>query len=243
MKATYEDHLGTDLTVVNAARVSFAKRSKNISDADRSLIRYLALGMSYKGYEALLERLTHPQDIATVKLILRQLSADPHWAPFAHPQISMHMKAPLAIRTQCFKHKIGFVESEVSRRYVDDPPEMFVPVLRQRAANKKQGSLNQPPEHLDKCDALVEMSYNAAMWAYRELIRRGVCPEQARLVLPTGTYTEWIWTGSLASWARFVRQRTSDHAQLEIAQLAQQCSEIIRPLFPVSWAALMGEDV
>ena len=201
--------MGSDLTVVNAARVSFAKHHAEFeTDADTRLIAYLAKHQ--------------------------------HWTPFAHPQVTLHMKAPIFVRTQCFKHKVGFTENEVSRRYVDDAPEFFTPVLRKRAANKKQGSLDEFPAQLDICDALVMQAHDVALATYKALLARDVAPEQARMVLPQSMYTEWYWTGSLASWARFVKQRTHDGAQHETMALAKQCAEIIEPLFPVSWKALVA---
>ncbi len=219
MKATYIDHMGNDLTVVNAARVSFAKESgweanpfdsadTFLSEKDRKLIHYLA---------------THN-----------------HWTPFGHPQVTLHMRAPVFVRTQCFKHKVGFTENEVSRRYVDDAPEFYVPILRKRAENKKQGSLNEFPVDLETCDFVIQQAHTYALLAYEALLERDVAPEQARMVLPQSMYTEWYWTGSLAAWARFVKQRTHDGAQKETSDLARQCAEIIAPLFPVSWEALAG---
>ncbi|CAB4137586.1 THY1 Predicted alternative thymidylate synthase [uncultured Caudovirales phage] len=208
MKATYIDHMGSDLTVVNAARVSFAKHHQEFKPlADTNLIAYLA--------------------------------RHNHWTPFAHPQITLHMKAPIFVRTQCFKHKVGFTENEVSRRYIDSQPEFYIPAeWRKRASDKKQGSSSE----IAMIEAQVgfEGFCGEAVAFYNDLIDSGVAPEQARMVLPQAMYTEWYWTGSLAAWARFVKQRTHTDAQLEIAELAKQCGKIIAPLFPVSWKALVG---
>lgn len=213
LKAEYIDHMGTDLTVVNAARVSFNKQRVEFGDSDAKLITYLA---------------THG-----------------HWTPFAHPQITLSMTAPVSIRTQCFKHKVGFSENEVSRRYVDETPEFFRPVWRQRHDSAKQGSAEEfsEPEALQFRSLYEQTTYHCLL-AYRRMIEGGVCPEQARFVLPQGMVTQWYWTGSLAAFARFYQQRADSHAQKEVQQLAQQVGEIIAPLFPVSWLALtVGEIV
>lgn len=217
------DHMGSDLTVVNAARVSFHKQSRWDNEEDW---------------------LDHDADLRLkdedVKLI-KYLATHRHWTPFAHPQITLRVKAPVFIRTQCFKHKQGFVENEVSRRYVDDDPAFYIPVLRKRNPNAKQGSLNEFPDNLELCDAAVFYAYDRCMEVYKILIGNGVAPEQARMVLPQGMYTEWYWTGSLAAFARFYKQRSDPHAQKEIQDLAEMISNVIQPLFPVSWEALSGK--
>ena len=223
MKATYVDHMGSDLTVVNAARVSFSKQSVWMTKEPTYL----------DTVETVVKELL-PNDVRLIKYLARHN----HWTPFAHPQITLHIKAPIFVRTQCFKHKVGFTENEVSRRYVDEMPEFYAPILRKRAENKKQGSLNEFPADLDTCDFLIGQAHAHARVVYEALLKRDVAPEQARMVLPQSMYTEWYWTGSLASWARFVKQRTHEGAQRETAELAQQCAEIIEPLFPVSWEAL-----
>lgn len=210
----YVDHMGSDLMVVNAARVSFAKESawedaNVLQDKDKKLIAYLAKHQ--------------------------------HWTPFAHPQICLRIKAPISIRTQLFKHKVGFVENEVSRRYVTDEPEFYIPRWRGKPTNgAKQGS-----------DDFIEfddnynynyLGYNSAvehcLSIYHDLLRRGVAPEQARFVLPQGTYTEWFWTGSLAAYARVCKLRSDPHAQWEVREYSTAISTIISELFPESWKVL-----
>lgn len=209
MKVEYIDHMGSDKSVVNAARVSFNKQADNYSQGyNNKLIQYLA---------------THK-----------------HEMPFAHTAITLRVKAPISIRTQCFKHKIGFVENEVSRRYVSDTPELFLPVFRVKpAGNIKQGSGKEHPEN-----QLIQENYHAlaneCIQVYETMINKGVAPEQARFILPQGIMTEWIWTGSLLAYARFYNLRSDSHAQKEIQELAHMVSEIIEPLFPVSWKELTG---
>jgi len=222
MEVEYISHMGDDCLVVNAARVSFKKKVNEFNiDKDEKLIKYLA---EHK-----------------------------HWTPFGHPQICLHMKAPVPIRTQCFKHKVGFCENEVSRRYVDDEPEFFKPdYWRKRAENKKQGSSDEQVVSLiddyllewtgvsnGLIDDYLEEHYRHCDKMYRAMINNGVSPEQARLVLPQSMMTEWYWTGSLAAFARFCNLRLDSHAQKEIQDLAKIVSDIIEPLFPISWKYLV----
>ena len=209
MQVDYVDHMGSDLTVVNAARVSFSKRHETWEDEDERLVSYLA--------------------------------RHGHWTPFGHPQLTLRIKAPVFVRTQCFKHKVGFTENEVSRRYVDEEPEFFFPVLRQRSDSAKQGSKDEFPVNLEGCEGVIQAVNAVAMAAYNKLIEENVAPEQARMVLPQSMYTEWYWTGSLAAYARFYNQRTDPHAQKEIQDLAKMVGNIIEPLFPVSWKALTND--
>lgn len=208
MKVEYVEHHGSDLTVANAARVSFAKHKTEFDEQDAKLIDYLA--------------------------------RHNHWTPFAHPQITLRMKAPVCIRTQCFKHKQGFVENEISRRYVDDKPEFYFPIFRSRPTDgAKQGSRDEFPPNLELCEGIMLQAHRIAEASYNELIKQGVAPEQARMVLPQSMYTEWYWTGSLSAYARFYKQRTDPHAQKEIQELAKMVGVIIEPLYPVSWSALV----
>lgn len=211
LKAEYLDHMGDDLMVVNAARVSFNKSKDIFDQSDEKLISFLA--------------------------------KHGHWTPFSHPQISLRMIAPISIRTQCFKHKVGFSENEISRRYVDDQPEFFSPLWRKRSESAKQGSSDQfpDPEQL-QFKSLYYQICSQSLFIYDRMIKEGVCPEQARFVLPQGMVTQWHWTGSLAAFARFCKQRSDEHAQKEIQELARQVSAIIKPLFPISWKALTKKE-
>jgi thymidylate synthase (FAD) len=201
-------HMGNDLMVVNAARVSFNKKATEMSEKDAKLISYLAKHR--------------------------------HWTPFAHPQITLHIKAPISIRTQLFKHKIGMVENEISRRYVKDEPDYYIPEWRSApSGGAKQGSddfiTDIVIEDYDRAYNRVAMD---AIDAYNLLLKEGVAPEQARFVLPQGVYTEWWWTGSLSAFARIYSQRIDPHAQWEVREYAASISKLIEPLFPVSWKAL-----
>ena len=222
MKVDYIDHMGDDLSVVNAARVSFDKESaldynepKNVGylkEADRKLISYLA---------------THG-----------------HWSPFAHTSVSFRFKAPIFVARQLHKHQVGMTVNEVSRRYVKAAPELWWPEKWRKAAeNVKQGSSDEEYNGgrfsfvLDSAKGRA----NLLLSDYESLINQGMCPEQARMFLPLNVMTEWIWTGSLYAWARVWKQRTYPTAQKE----TQDCVKLIGPtmerLFPVSWAALTKE--
>ena len=218
----YVDHMGSDLTVVNAARVSFANHKEKLEDNDKKLIRYLA--------------------------------EHNHWTPFAHPHITMRIKAPISIRTQFFKHKQGFVENEVSRRYVDIEPEFYHPEFRKRPSKGiKQGS----DGILECVDGGGETSGGFATFPlyrdykhhmkesiklYQDLIIHGVAPEQARFALPQSMYTEWYWSGSLAAFGRFFKLRSDPTSQWEIQQYALNIGNILEELFPISWLQLVNAD-
>jgi thymidylate synthase (FAD) len=201
---TYIDHMGSDKTVVNAARVSFDQVSQD-NEKDVKLISYLA--------------------------------KHNHWSPFAHTSIQLKIKAPIFIARQLVKHQVGGVWNEVSRRYVDFEPEFFIPEkIRGRPVNAKQGSNGEIDSKYinDICDV-----YEFSLEKYNHLISSGVAPEQARMVLPLGTMTDWYWTGSLIFWHRVYKQRADSHAQEEATDIAKEISNIVRPLFPLSWDALI----
>ncbi len=221
MKVEYVDHMGTDLSVVNAARVSFDKES----DWDY---------FEVEGGE--IEKLK-PSDVK----LLKYLSDHNHWTPFAHTAITLRMQAPIPIRTQCFKHKIGFVENEESRRYINSDPTLFVPEsFREKHENKKQGSGGVHPRSDVWTKSYTQFSNNC-IHLYEQMIADGICPEQARFVLPQGVEVQWIWTGNLLSYSRFYNLRTDPHAQKEVQDLAKMVGEVIEPLFPVSWKVLTNE--
>lgn len=212
------DHMGSDISVVNAARVSFAKESNwdydddlKVKEGDQKLIRYLA--------------------------------SHNHWTPFAHAFLSFRIKAPIFVARQLVKHQVGLSWNEVSRRYVDDEPEFYLPAFwRKRPdGNVKQGSGEDYDE--DASDSLssdAEDLSEKALRLYNDYIKYGVAPEQARMVLPQNTMTEWIWSGSLAAFARVVTLRLDPHAQKETQEVAQMINSLIPGEFEHSWKALVG---
>ncbi len=240
MKAEYIDHFGSDLDVVNDAKVSFAKASTEVGEKEIALIHYLARGIPSKEFEELIADLAQEVDIARVKTIVNQLTRTAtHWVPFAHNGIKLKMSAPIPIRVHCFKHKIGFVESEESRRYISSTPELHIPdAFHIRPSNIKQGSSNDISEHSSYYIKRYTHSCKRAISLYEEMINVGIAPEEARYILPQGVIVNWRWTGNLAAYARYYNQRSDPHAQKDDNTLAEQVRSIIEPLFPHSWKAL-----
>lgn len=217
IEVTYIDHMGSDLSVVNAARVSFGKksdwevdkekRSAHLSEKDTKLIKYLA---SHK-----------------------------HMSPFGHAFASFHVKAPLFVARQLVKHQY-LRWNEVSRRYVDDEPEFYTPeVWRGRSENKKQGS--GEPLSSEQLSILgnIEDFHTGMVEFYKEIMNLGVCPEQARMVLPQSMMTEWYWSGSLDAFAGMCNLRLKEDTQYESRLVAQQIDDKMKELFPVSWGELV----
>ena len=225
IEVTYIDQMGSDLSVVNAARVSFGKKSHCedtlwvdmgdwcvdmpvVNDRDAKLINYLA--------------------------------KHGHYSPFGHAFASFHVKAPIFVARQLVKHK--FLRwNEISRRYVDDDPEFYKPdEWRGRSADKKQGS--EGVVDLGQLAEEVEVETGSAAEMYYMLIESGVAPEQARMVLPQSTMTEWYWSGSLDAFASMCVLRLKGDTQYETRLVAQRIGEVMSGLFPVSWKALVHGD-
>ena len=214
IEVTYIDHMGNDLSVVNAARVSFGKKSKLecidmvkgkyvLSNKDQKLINYLA---KYK-----------------------------HKSPFNHSFVTFHVKAPIFVARQIVKHEY-MPWNEISRRYVDDEPEFYQPnEWRGRSEDKKQGSdgvIN------DIRPSVANNMVEDCRQNYNYLLAKGVCPEQARMVLPQSTMTEWYWSGTLYAFAKMCQLRCAKDTQQESREVAMQVSEYMEKIFPVSWNAL-----
>lgn len=230
---TYIDHMGSDLSVVNAARVSFKKYS-TWENVDRLI--------EYPGVEPILK----DKDVR----LIRYLARHKHISPFGHCFASFHVKAPIFVARQLVKHK--FLRwNEVSRRYVDDPPEFYSPEgWRMRSQDKKQGSSEKVLEDKDPEIRLAYDGWGSPEFAvysevlnslYENLIEKGVAPEQARMVLPHSTMTEWIWSGSLDAFADMVRLRSKEDTQFETRKVANIIAYKMSSIFPVSWGALMDE--
>jgi thymidylate synthase (FAD) len=201
------DVFGDDLTVVNAARVSFNKESTTLEPRDEKLITYLA---------------NHG-----------------HNSPFFHPQARFRLKMPIFVAREWFRHTVGFARNEVSRRYVDDAPECWVPeLLRARDANKKQGSKDEAIPDNERIVKEIQNFTSGAISFYEFLLTQGVAPEVARGVLPQSMYTEFIETASLSAYARLCSLRLDPQAQKEIRDYATVVSEIMAAKFPASWKAL-----
>lgn len=209
IKVELLDHMGSDIGVVQAARVSFAKDVDSEFDTvkDGKLINYLA--------------------------------KHDHWTPFAHTALKFRVAAPVPIRTQCFKHKVGMVENEESRRYISTTPEIFIPEFFR---SKPEGSIKQGSGSKHKDSEFWLRNYTKltqdAVDLYMEMVDQDVCPEQARFILPQGAIVNWIWTGNLVSFANFYNKRTDTNAQKEVQVVAELVGTEVERIFPVSWKAL-----
>ena len=206
MKIELIDIMGNDLSVVNAARVSYSKTKKSFDISDEKLIKYLA--------------------------------EHNHWSPFAHASLQFRIKAPIFVARQLVKHQVGLVWNEVSRRYVDFPPELYKPeTWRGRPKNSKQGSDGEI-----KLDQTIEYSMESAMESclitYNTLLEKGVAPEQARMVLPQSMMTEWYWSGTLYAFSRICNLRCKPDTQKETRDVADEINKLCDSKFPRSWKAL-----
>ena len=206
IKIELVDIMGNDLTVVNAARVSYSKTKKSFDISDEKLIKYLA--------------------------------EHNHWSPFAHASLQFRIKAPIFVARQLVKHQIGLTWNEVSRRYVDFPPELYKPdSWRGRPKNSKQGSdgeieLDQTINHN------IETAMESCVILYNTLLQKGVAPEQARMVLPQSMMTEWYWSGTLYAFSRVCNLRCKPDTQKETRDVANEMYKICDEKFPYSWKYL-----
>jgi thymidylate synthase (FAD) len=211
IKVELVDSMGSDLSTVNSARVSFDKQVEAVEARDEKLIKYLA---DHK-----------------------------HMTPFRHNQIQIRCHAPIFLARQLGKHQAGLSWNEVSRRYVDSEPEFFVP---DEWRGRPDGSIKQGSGELKCNNKLLQTSYDIALESanneYNTLLNLGVAPEMARMVLPQSMMTSWYWTGNLLAFAHVYKERIADGAQLEAQWFAQELDAVIRPLFPASWSALVGDS-
>ena len=215
IKVTYIDHMGSDLTVVNSARVSFGKKSA-------------------------WEQRVHPSgDYADDVLaerdtkLIKYLAKHKHKSPFNHTFTTFHVKAPVFVARQLVKHEY-MPWNEISRRYVDEEPELYeAPIWRGRAEDKKQGSYGEVESNAN----VLYYNKNALMM-YKQLLDEGVAPEQARMVLPQSMMTEWYWSGSLYAFAKMCGLRLKDDTQAETRIVAEKIEDVMMDIFPNSWEAL-----
>jgi thymidylate synthase (FAD) len=220
IKVELIDHMGSDLSVVNSARVSFDKEVDCVEAKDEKLIKYLA---DHK-----------------------------HMTPFRHNQIQIRCHAPIFLARQLGKHQAGLSWNEVSRRYVDSEPEFYIPdEWRGRPDGSiKQGSsgvVNDLLFEFDVCDHKIpSLAYRELVGycstVYKVMVNSDISPEMARMVLPQSMMTSWYWTGNLLAFSHVYKERIAEGAQLEAQYFAKELDKIIRPLFPVSWAALVGDN-
>ena len=205
MNVRLVDHMGSDLSVVNAARVSFAKEHKEFDEGkDTKLIRYVA--------------------------------KHDHWRPLGHASLQFHVQAPVFVARQLVKHQVGLVWNEVSRRYVDDEPDFYTPTeWRKSAENKKQGSSDETVQFN------IKPALDFAKQCYEYMLKMGIAPEMARMVLPQSMMTEWYWSGTLYAFARVCNLRCKPDAQKETRDVGWGIDKHARELFPASWSALRDE--
>ena len=216
IEVTYIDHMGSDLSVVNAARVSFGKQSEwmpRVHNGEPKVLQF--------------------KDAKLVKYLAKHK----HISPFGHAFASFHVKAPVYVARQLVKHK--FLRwNEISRRYVDDDPEFYVPeVWRGRSADKKQGSEGEV-----STNANIVYHNNVMLGLYKQQLAEGVCPEQARGILPQSMLTEWYWSGSLDAFADMCNLRCKPDTQFETQIVANLISKSMSTFFPVSWEALRANE-
>ena len=213
------DYMGDDLAVVNAARVSFDKESAWV------------WGDHWEPDGVLNEK--------DAKLI-GYLARHNHWTPFAHTAIKFRITMPIYVARQLAKHQVGGVVNEVSRRYVSNAPVLDIATeWRKSAENVKQGSSDELVQMDSAMREQIVKTMQDCLALYDDLLLKGVCPEQARMVLPLCSETTWIWTGSLVFFARVCKLRLDPHAQKETRDVAEEISKNMAELFPVSWKALM----
>lgn len=239
IRAELIDHMGSDLRVANAARVSFDKESEwdDLAENEDGTPRTAGGFISW----------LNPRDAKLIAYLARH----DHFTPFTHCVITLRETVPIFVARQRFKHVVGFTYNEVSRRYVDSEPEFYAPeVWRKRADDKKQGSSAEAVEWGDFYVAGLDMTLagtpqhaakeaaHVCLEVYRSMLAAGIAPEQARMVLPQSMMTSYYVTGSLCAFSRAYNLRSQPDAQAEIRELAEQWDRIIGPLFPVSWAAL-----
>ena len=206
MKVELVDKMGTDLTVVNAARVSYSKTKTSFDVKDEKLIKFLA--------------------------------EHEHWSPFAHASMQFRIKAPIFVARQLVKHQVGLVWNEVSRRYVDFPPEIYKPeAWRGRPVNSKQGS-DGTVELGQTIDHSLETTMESCLILYNTMIQKGVAPEQARMVLPQSMMTEWYWSGTVYAFARVCNLRCKPDTQKETQDVANMIDKLADEAFPYCWKYL-----
>jgi len=232
MVVTLIDKMGSDLSVVNAARVSFNKKTEWVYETRRSI----DLETSQSTYTKVPIGLS-----AGDEKLIKFLAEHNHWTPFGHTALSFHIKAPIFVARQLVKHTVGLVWNEVSRRYVDSTPDFYFPTKwRKRNEDKKQGSHEDQFVEVGEFNEQTspELMCVDALNLYKSMLKAGVCAEQARMILPQNTMTEWYWSGSMIAFARVCNLRCKQDTQLETRLVANQIDKLTQEIFPVSWKYL-----
>ena len=249
IKVEYLDHMGSDLKVVNCARASFDKTSSlgedgKLKQADVNLINFLARGYRTAEWDELIRETVAASDEGDYDQVsdnLRKYKASAvHFAPFCHCSVTLRLTIPVFTARQLVKHQIGMTWSEVSRRYVSDEPSFWFPeVWHTRPDDVKQGA-GGFASNMPALDVKAKTATQVSLDSYKELLELGVAPEEARIVLPLNHMTTVVWTGTLLAWTRVCNQRLDPHAQLATQEAAKGIQDIVKPLFPVSWDALVA---
>lgn len=231
MKVEYMDHSGSDLLVVNAARCSFGKESE----------------WEYVPHAEIADCEVAVLPAKDTKLI-NYLAREKHVLPFRHPQITLRIKVPIFLARQLGKHQVGMSWSEESRRYITTEPEFFWPdKWRKAAENVKQGSSDEEIEKVwwttaDNWYSITERLEKELLpnivETYNDMLKGGVAPELARMILPQNMYITAVWTGSLLSFYQMYKLRSEAHAQVEARDFAEMVKDVVAPLYPESWKAL-----
>jgi thymidylate synthase (FAD) len=208
-----DDSMATDLSVVNAARVSFARRKEEMDESDEGLIRFL----------------------------MRDL----HGTPFEHNSFRFHVRAPIFVAREWFRHRVGSF-NEFSMRYARASDEFYVPAPEDvRTQVGKPGSYAFEPvsdELAESTREKLQAVYEMAYLVYEQLVEAGVAREVARAALPVGAYTEFYWTVNARSLMNFVSLRNSETAQREIRRYAEACERFLEEQMPVTYAAFVAND-
>ena len=205
--------MADDLSVVNAARVSFARRRDEVDDADAGLIRFLM--------------------------------RDRHGTPFEHNSFRFHIRCPIFVAREWFRHRIGSF-NEFSMRYAKATDDFYVPEADDvRSQVGKPGSYSfEPvdPEVAERTREEFRTIYDLAYASYTRLVEQGVARELARSVLPVGAYTEFYWTVNARALMNFVSLRAAETAQREIRRYADACEQFLAEQMPITHAAFVANN-
>jgi thymidylate synthase (FAD) len=212
-RVDYVSHMGTDLTIVNAARVSFGKHKEEINEQDEKLIKYLA--------------------------------EHRHTSTFEHNVVTFRFTVPLFVRSQHHRHRT-WSYNEISRRYTGVDIQFYEPHLfrTQHKSNRQASNIEELTNPVlpggSDCSEMVTLHHQKSLDLYEEMIKAGVCREQARGILPQSMYTEYYGTANLSNLIKFIDLRTHEGAQWEIQKVAEACLSIATDLYPIATAAYRG---
>jgi len=207
---------------------------------DRGFVRMLA----HMGTDATIcaaARISYGADPATAtedERLIRYLMRNRHTSPFEMAEVQVHVKAPIFVAEQWFRHRTASI-NRISARYKVLPDEVYIPdQIHGAPTSSKQGRGAVHPDS-ERWRRGMEAEAASALRRYREMISAGVAPEQARIVLPVGVYTEWVWKIDLHNLLHFLSLRLHPHAQYEIRVYASALAQMVAEMFPLSWQAFL----